>query len=151
MLTRYKDVDTLRGDLMLGAGSLAVFHRGEDTPSARRAIYHQYEQGRLLGAFKYGSLIAGRKSTTLAAMWAEETKHIDAPTVQLMELRLQLNELATALAECGGDQSDVATLRALLDVTRESICAALKIRSRNHEPAANHASGVRNVGAIGGR
>jgi hypothetical protein len=148
MLMRYKDVDTLKDDLMLGAGALAYFYRGLNTSSARRAIYHQYEHGRLPGAFKYGSLLAARKSTALAVMWAEEIKRLDAPTVQLMELRLQLNELAAALAECGGDQSDITSLRALLDATRESICVALKIRSRNHEAAANHAN---EAGAIGGR
>jgi hypothetical protein len=128
MLVRCKNVDTLKDDLLLGAGALAFFFHGVNTSSARRAIYHQYEHGRLPGAFKYGSLLATRKSTALAAMWAEETKKLDAPTVQLMELHLQLNELATALLSCGNHQIEIAKLRALLTATGETITAAVKLR-----------------------
>jgi hypothetical protein len=48
-----------------------------------------------------------------------------------MELHLQLNELANALADCGGHQAHLAKLRALLDATGEAITAALKIPSRD--------------------
>jgi len=129
MLIRFKDVDTLEGDLMVGASPHALFYRGIDTTSARRFIYYLYEQGRLLAAFKHGSLIASRKSTVLAAMWAEETKRLDAHTVQLMELHLQLRELAAALGACDGDRAELSKLNALLEATEAAIGEALKLLS----------------------
>jgi hypothetical protein len=140
MLVRCKDVDTLKDDLLLGAAALAVFFFGVNTSSARRAIYHQYEHGRLLGAFKYGSLLAARKSTALAAMWAAETKGLDEATVRLMELHLQLNELASALLECGSHQTDVAKLRLLLAATGETIAAATELRGTPRQTIAKRAN-----------
>lgn len=129
VIVRWKPVERIDTDLMVGASPHALFYRGVDTVSTRRAIYHQYEQGRLLGAFKHGSLIASRKSTVLAAMWAEETKKLDARTVQLMELHLQLRELAAALEACDGDRAELNKLNALLEATEAAIGEALKILS----------------------
>ena len=129
LLLRWKPVERIDTDLMVGASPHALFYRGVDTVSTRRAIYHQYEQGRLLGAFKHGSLIASRKSAVLAAMWAQETKKLDARTVQLMELHLQLRELAAALGECDGDREALNKLNALLEATEAAIGEALKILS----------------------
>jgi len=130
-VVRYKDVNTLKDDLIVGAGPNTLFFFGKDTPEGRRAIYYQYERGNLPGAVEYGSSVAVSRSLALAAMWAEATKRLDAHTIQFMELHLQLNELAAALADCSGGQMEVAKLGSLLDATRAAITAIVKIPGRD--------------------
>ena len=133
-VVRYNDPDTLKDDLIVGAGAVTYFFDGKDTPTGRRATYYQYERGNLPGAVEYGSSVAISKSLALAAMWAKATKHLDEPTKKLMELNLQLNELGAALSDCNNGQVEVAKLGALIDATREAIADALKLPSPFAKP-----------------
>jgi hypothetical protein len=56
---------TLGGDLMLGAGPLAVFLFGNDSPPNKRRIYRLAE-ARALGLFKLEGHVAGFRSTVRA-------------------------------------------------------------------------------------
>jgi hypothetical protein len=55
--------ESLAGDLMLGAGPIAFFIYGEDTPETRRDIYRNPMK---LSFFKHGALIAALKSSIRA-------------------------------------------------------------------------------------
>jgi len=55
-------MDELSDDLMFGAGAIAKELLGKDTRKNRRKVYHLHQRG-LLGLFKMGGEIAGRRST----------------------------------------------------------------------------------------
>jgi hypothetical protein len=55
-------MEGLADDLMLGAAAIARDVFGKDNKKNRRKVYHLHHQG-LLGTFKMGGEIAGRRST----------------------------------------------------------------------------------------
>jgi hypothetical protein len=54
--------EDLSNDLMFGSGPIAKSVFGKDTKKNRRKVYHLHELG-VLGTFKMGGRLAGRKST----------------------------------------------------------------------------------------
>jgi hypothetical protein len=56
------DVQDLSGELLEGAGALAVFFYGSDSFKERRKIYHLVE-GQRLPTFRIGKKICARRST----------------------------------------------------------------------------------------
>jgi hypothetical protein len=58
-------------DLMFGAAEIARDVFGKDNKKNRRKVYHLHHQG-LLGTFKMGGEIAGRKSTIRERIAAHE-------------------------------------------------------------------------------
>jgi hypothetical protein len=55
-------MDELGNDLMFGAGSIAKDVFGKNNKKNRRKVYYLHQRG-LLGTFKMGGEIAGRRST----------------------------------------------------------------------------------------
>lgn len=129
MLVRYREIETVNDDVIKTVGPIAYFFYAEDTPRTRRATYHQYERGRLPGVIPFGKCMTISKKLALATMWAHAAKQLDGPTSQLMELNLQLDELAAALADCNTGQVEAAKLGSLLDATRSAISSVLKTPS----------------------
>jgi hypothetical protein len=124
----YNDLETLKDDMIVGAGPIAHFYYGEDTLKTRCAVYHRYEHGRLPGATRYGSQIALSRSIALAAIWADGIRGREDHAVRLTELHLQLDQLAAALLTCGIHQPELAALAYLLKATQETVKAVLEIR-----------------------
>jgi hypothetical protein len=60
---RHAGGESLADDLMLGAGSIAFFLYGADTPETRRDVYRNPMR---LSFFKHGALIAALKSSIRA-------------------------------------------------------------------------------------
>jgi hypothetical protein len=125
-VVRWQPVRTLTGDMMKTAAELAYFWTGETTPPARRAMYYRYEKKDLPGAFKYSGTLSGRRSTTLALIWARETKNLDEHLVKLAALNLQLTELAKALSDPEAETSD---LKGMLGAALAAIELALVIQN----------------------
>jgi hypothetical protein len=129
-IVRWKPVATLKGDLMHTASELAFFWTGTATEAAQRGIYYRYERKDLPGAFKLSGTLAARRSSTLALIWAAETKGQDAHLVRLAELNLQLKELVEGLSTGGTDHATSAQLLALIEASRRKIDEVLGSSSR---------------------
>ena len=66
-------IPKLGDDLMRGAGALAEWLLGADTPKNRRSIYHWHET-RQLPTFQIGAQICARKSTLRAHVERQESE-----------------------------------------------------------------------------
>ena len=68
-----KGADTLADDLLQGAGEIARFFYGDDSPKNRRRIYHLIQQrSDCLPIFRLGSQIYARKSKIMKSIATSE-------------------------------------------------------------------------------
>jgi hypothetical protein len=130
-IARWRQLETFKGDLRVGATELAQLWFGDTSETSRRGIFYRFERGRLLGAFKYSGIIAARISTTNALMWVEEIKGLDEGQSMLAELNLQLHELDTGLSECSDDFAKLGQLSAVIEATRRKLEEVLRLPSRD--------------------
>ncbi|SRR6266851_7503674 len=88
----------LAKDLVIGAFDISTLLYG--SPKFRRRVFHLAEKGNL-PHFTLGGKLHVRKSTLLASIWAQESRHMDERQKQLVRLHFQLSRTAALLRKFG--------------------------------------------------